>query len=429
MALHPRGIIESLQRAIREFPVVVLEGGRAVGKSTLCRTLIDAFGWSPLLDLTDPGVIESIRLDPIRYLSTLPTPVFIDEAQLLPELTLWVKRVVDQRQGASGQFVLTGSARLGRDQLGGSDPLAGRSVRLRLWSLTPDERADRPTPIAASLFADEFAAGARTSEWDIRAWLRGGLPGLAGVLSNGDSATWDRAVSAYVESVIPIGVSSPRVDHGRLLRAFRYIAANTGQHLNIARMSSELGVTAETARSYLASLENCFLVFRVDAHRPSEHKVLTAHPRVFATDVGLASWAARVLDTAPSAGQLGSLLENQIAHALGASTDWSNERIVLRHWRDQRSKREVDLLLVRGDGRTVPIEVKASTSVGPADTEGLVAFALANAGSMHRAHILYCGTRTIDLSPPEFAAGSIVATPLGHLFGPGSAPAAGSGFA
>ena len=40
-------------------------------------------------------------------------------------------------------------------------------------------------------------------------------------------------------------------------------------------------------------LEACFLLFRVEAERPSEHKVVIAHPRLFATDVGFAAWAAR----------------------------------------------------------------------------------------------------------------------------------------
>lgn len=62
--------------------------------------------------------MESIRLDPLRFLHDLPTPVTIDEAQLLPDLTLWIKRVIDDRAGMPGQFILTGSARLGRDHCG-----------------------------------------------------------------------------------------------------------------------------------------------------------------------------------------------------------------------------------------------------------------------------------------------------------------------
>ena len=107
-----------------------------------------------------------------------------------------------------------------------------------------------------------------------------------------------------------------------------------------------------------------------------------------------------------------------MAHAIAASTDWSNDRTTLRHWRDQRAKREVDLLLVHADGRTVPIEVKASTSVGHSDTSGLVAFVDTNRESFHRGYIAYCGARTIDLTPARLPSRSILAVPLARLLTP-----------
>ena len=141
-----------------------------------------------------------------------------------------------------------------------------------------------------------------------------------------------------------MGASSSRVDHARLLRAFRYLAANPAQILNVTRMATELAIQPQTARGYLEALEACFLLFRVEAHRPQEHKVLTAHPRVFCADVGLAARASRV--SGPDLRLDGLLLENQVAHALAASSWWGPDRIALRHWRDQRAQQEVDLLCV-----------------------------------------------------------------------------------
>jgi uncharacterized protein len=437
VALLPRGIAPALEHAISSFAVVVLEGGRAVGKSTLCRTVIDRNDWAELVDLSNPGVAEAIRLDPLRFLQDLPTPAFIDEAQLLPELPIWVKQVIDQRGGSPSQFVLTGSARLGRDQLGGSDPLAGRSVRLRMWSLTPSEQSGQPVAIATALFSDEFSQplgpGTRprsnpnvgthvkgqqaVPEWDVRSWVRGGLPGIPGVIRPANSDQWNQAISSYVESVIPLGAGSTRVDHSRLTRTFRYLAANPAQQLNVARMANELQYRADTVRSYIDALEAAFLLFRLEAHRPSEHKVLTAHPRLHVSDLGLAAWAGRLSTTEPHAAALGGLLENQVALALAASTAWTSQPIALRHWRDQRAKQEVDLLLVHDDGRCIPIEVKSSISVGPADTVGLQAFAAANREVFVRGIVAYCGTRTIDLTPVHLPSRSILAVPISELLG------------
>ena len=62
-----------------------------------------------------------------------------------------VKRRVD-RDRTNGAFVLTGSSRLGRTQLGGSDPLAGRAARLRLSPMTHGELIGRPINLVDSLF-------------------------------------------------------------------------------------------------------------------------------------------------------------------------------------------------------------------------------------------------------------------------------------
>ena len=134
----PRWIEAQFESSIDATPVVVLEGGRAVGKSTLCDAVIGRRGWGERVDLADPNTIALLRIDPMRFLEALPSPTVIDEAQLEAQLPIWIKQIVDRRR-APGQFVLTGSARLGRDQLGGSDPLAGRSVRMRMWSFATGE--------------------------------------------------------------------------------------------------------------------------------------------------------------------------------------------------------------------------------------------------------------------------------------------------
>lgn len=401
--LLPRLIIPVIESALEFAPVVILEGGRATGKSTVCDDLITRYGWAPRIDLSDPNVRALLRLDPDRFLDSQSAVCVLDEAQLEPELTVWVKRQVDARR-SNGQFLITGSARLGRDQLGGSDPLAGRAVRLRLSSMTRAERTDDlagPTSVERA-FADGWAIGLRAEatrlsnangEWS------GGLPSIAGVLTAAPVADWERAMAAYVEAVLPLGVGETRADLGRLLRTFRYFAANSGQIVNFARAASDLGMQAPTVRSHLELLEAGFLLRRAEAHRPVESRVLTAHPRVFASDVGLAAWASRARLSPLSATALGALTETAVAHDLMAQADASMDRVEVRHWRDTRTQREVDLLLVHADGRYVPVEVKASRTVGPGDTHGLVNFALRHPESCHRAVLVYEGSQVVDLTP------------------------------
>jgi uncharacterized protein len=406
-----RVIERNLHAAISNAQVVVLEGGRAIGKSTLCDSLIANNAWATRLDLSNHDTTAQLRLDPERFLSSQPTPCVLDEAQLEPELPIWVKSIVDKRRRPS-QFLLTGSARLGRAQLGGSDPLAGRSVRLAMWSMTQSELLGRSSDFVDRVFNSGWQP--RTAQASVREnlWL-GGLPGISGVRTPAPASQWEREIATYVEAVLPLGAESSRVDLGRLMRTFRYLAANSGQLLNFSRAASDLGMQANTIRAQLEMLEACFLLFRVEAERPAEHRVVVAHPRVFATDVGLATWAARAWSKPMSAALLGSLTETLVAHDISALAHASADRIVVRHWRDERNQTEVDLLLVHPDGRYVPIEVKASTTVGPGDTRGLRAFATAAPDEFVRGVLIYEGERVVDLSPP--GGPEIVAVPRGLL--------------
>lgn len=78
--------------------------------------------------MADPTVLAAAAASPSGLIEQVTTPALIDEAQLVPELLLPIKRRVDL-DTRPGSFLPTGSSRLGRAQLGGSDPLAGRPAR------------------------------------------------------------------------------------------------------------------------------------------------------------------------------------------------------------------------------------------------------------------------------------------------------------
>jgi predicted AAA+ superfamily ATPase len=72
--------------------------------------------------------------DPDGWLAALPVGAVIDEAQLVRELQLGMKELIDLRGAGASQFLLTGSARFNTRELGGqtayrpSAPFAPASV-------------------------------------------------------------------------------------------------------------------------------------------------------------------------------------------------------------------------------------------------------------------------------------------------------------
>ncbi|MGB2758017.1 MAG: AAA family ATPase [Acidimicrobiia bacterium] len=137
--MKARGVAGRIRAALDRSPVVIVEGARAVGKSTACAAIAQERGFGSVVDLADAATRAAARRDPSGFLNQLTTPAMIDEVQRVPELTVAIKGAVE-RPGSDGQFLLTGSARLARDGLGGSDPLAGRAITVPVYPFSLSER-------------------------------------------------------------------------------------------------------------------------------------------------------------------------------------------------------------------------------------------------------------------------------------------------
>src|SRR5699024_7675879 len=95
---------DALQGALKTFGAVILQGPRAVGKTT---TGASAAASSVRLD-SSPQMPVLAEVSPSSILRG-EAPRLIDEWQLAPTIWNHVRHEVDQRAG-KGHFILTGSA-------------------------------------------------------------------------------------------------------------------------------------------------------------------------------------------------------------------------------------------------------------------------------------------------------------------------------
>ena len=109
----PRHLAQPLTDALASSRIVNIIGPRQDGKSTLVRDLVKTAAY---VTLDDDGARSALELDPYTQLKTLSDDaaasgllVAIDEVQRLPQITLALKRIVDQDQ-RRGHFLLTGSS-------------------------------------------------------------------------------------------------------------------------------------------------------------------------------------------------------------------------------------------------------------------------------------------------------------------------------
>tara|TARA_B100000780_G_scaffold273805_1_gene237853 strand:- start:4902 stop:5291 length:390 start_codon:yes stop_codon:yes gene_type:complete len=108
--MYRRNITASVIEALADTPVILVNGARQTGKSTLCKKIVDEGAFQGnFVTMDDPATLLAAQKDPLGFLEDLGKHVIIDEVQRTPKLFLSIKKLVDSdRKGR--RIILTGSA-------------------------------------------------------------------------------------------------------------------------------------------------------------------------------------------------------------------------------------------------------------------------------------------------------------------------------
>jgi predicted AAA+ superfamily ATPase len=358
--------------SLTDTPVVVVNGPRQAGKTTLVRSLPYA-GRAEVVTLDDVATRQAAGYDPRSFLDRAVDTLVIDEAQLEPGLFRGIKAEVD-RDRRPGRFLLTGSSRL-LAAPGMADALVGRVEALELWPFAEREVTGFHNPtFVDSVFAAPSALlrkGSVRRDDVVERLLRGGFP-EAGRRNPARRRAWfESYVKTTLGSVVSeMGTLERLADMPRLLRL---CAARTGCELNVSAVASDLGIPARTMSGYLARLEAAFLLRLVPAWSTNLSAKVVRRPKLFMSDAALAAHLQGTTTSSLSrsgASAVGPLLETLVATELIRQLSWAETPATLGHFRD-RSGIEVDLILEHADGRIAGIEVKASSTPRAEDLRGL----------------------------------------------------------
>lgn len=375
--LKPRRLTALALERLSEDPVVLLEGPRSVGKSTLLAELARTVG-ADLLDLDDPATQQAVARDPAIFVNG-PRPVFIDEYQKAPIVLDAIKAELN-RDTRPGRFALTGSAR--HDALPpAAQGLTGRLTRLTVHPLSQGEIDGVHEDLIERLFADPAAtvASRPTSTTVRQEYLErivaGGFP-LA--LTHKRTAARNRWFDDYTSLTLERDVRelSNLRQGSQLTDLLNVLAGQTAQVLNIDRAARAAKLDPTTAESYTRLLEAVFLMQRLPAWGKTLTSRATAKPKLHLLDSGVAARLLRLgsdklAQRDPTAlTELGHLLETFVVGELTKQASWLDDISGLGHWRTHDGD-EVDLILERDDGAVLAFEVKTSTRVTGDDVRPL----------------------------------------------------------
>ena len=408
--MYRRNIENKLIAALADTRVVLLNGARQVGKSTLAQQLAQQRG-GQYLTLDDPVIAELARTDPSALINGAAGLTVIDEVQSAPGLFPALKREVD-RNPAPGRFLLTGSANVFMLPTA-AESLAGRMEVLTLEPLSQAEIEGLPHNLVDALF-DAVPWERRTVRTD-RADLVHRLvaSGFPEALGRGEPQRRDAWFGAYLASLLQRDVRDYANIEGLsdLPRLLALLAARTSSLLNMAEVSRATGIAHSTLRRYLTLLEALFIVQPLPAWSANLGKRLVKAPKLHLIDAGLVAHLQGnanpvALGLSP---HLGPLLETFVVQEVRRHLRWAATPATAWHFRTAAG-REVDLVLEAPGRRIVGIEVKASASVSQSDFNGLRELATAAGRGFARGVVLYTGEQLVSFEDRMWA------VPLGVLW-------------
>ena len=372
MYIH-RLLEESLAKALKTFPSVVVTGPRQAGKSTLVQKMGGERYRYVSLDEMD---IRALAIhDPRGFLEKYPSPVIIDEIQHAPQLLSYIKAAID-RDRKPGQWILTGSQAFPLMKNVG-ESMAGRVAILTLFpfSLSEMNRNLRTKLKTAQAFIRHLYSAQAPVKKSLSCgqWLlRGGYPQIFTEKKVSLKLWFSSYLQSYIDRDVRGNIKTANLNEFE--RFVRLLASRTAQEMNYSTLARDVGVTVPTIKSWVSFLESSSLIHLLYPYHRNFGKRIVKSPKCYFMDTGLVCYLVGLQDAdhllqGPMAGALfETACVTQFIKRFSAFLDPSS----LYFWRSIDSF-EVDLL-VEVSNKIFPIEFKLSSTITDQHTRSLKAW-------------------------------------------------------
>lgn len=371
-----RSISKKIIELSKEYPVILVQGPRQSGKTTVCRNL---FPNKPYVLLENPDVRIRAIEDPRGFLAEFSDGAILDEVQRVPELISYIQGIVDERN-SSGMFILTGSNNLLLMEAV-SQTLAGR---VAIFSLLPFSMKE-------TLDMNSFDSMEKRI-------LYGGYPRLIVDNMNKD-AFFENYISTYVEKDVRQVL---KIKDSDLFRRFvQLVAERIGSMIDISSLAGDCGISTKTANEWLSILETSFICFRLPPYFVNRTKRLVKTPKLYFYDTGLACALLGISDEKQLAKDRlkGSLFENLvILEFLKDKYNLvSSDRLYF-----YRTSDGIEVDLVKQEGRNLtPIEIKFSSTFFPEWVKGISKFKEEYSDESSNGIVIYSGKDSFSFKSIE----------------------------
>ncbi len=406
MKTTPRKLTGRVLFALKNHPVVFVNGPRQAGKSTLVQYLNKTDFSAAYVSFDNATQMAAAANSPESFLKQRKGAMIIDEVQIVPEIFRALKLVVDEirlkdKKHSNGRFLLTGSSNImALPKL--SDPLVGRMSVKTLYPFSGCEISGGKGDFLTRLFALEFKPSAKKTTLN-EIIARATFPEISGA-DIADRVEW---FDSYLTTILQrdVRLLSEIEKISMLPNLLRVVASRAGKLMNDAEISRDLGLNPVTSKAYRGILQAMFLQFDVEPWYRNIGKRLVKSPKGFLVDTLLLCHllGLRLEDIRERKPEIyGHVLENFVATELTKLLSFGDVRAKLLHFRTSDDK-EVDFVLERPDGTLAGIEVKSADRVDNGDFKGMRVLQQVAKDDFVCGVVLYSGREIVPFADKLFA--------------------------
>lgn len=186
---------------------------------------------------------------------------------------------------------------------------------------------------------------------------------------------------------------------GELDQIFVYLCFNSGGIVEKNTLAKELGVAAATVENHLRRLEDAHLIYRLPPYSLEGKKALKPRPKIYIADSALRNAVIlRGESLFENETELGTVIEGCVMQHIYAF--YYPQRPHFGYWRDSRTDREVDFVMMYPNGTRIAFEAKYREHPALSPKEGLVEL-MKSSKAPERAYLIT--KNTTDFGPTSDA--------------------------
>ena len=350
-----RQLFQKIKNQLFKGKVIILYGARRVGKTTLCKNLIQEYGDTAEYFNCDLFVNQrafgTSDHEKLRTLIGDKKLIILDEAQTIPKIGQTLKILVDTYPEI--QVIATGSSSFDLANKTG-EPLVGRARTYMMYPLALSEVINELGPIE--------------SEAKLNSIFRFGLmPSVFNKYEQESKEELNDITSKYLyKDILEFEqVKNPAI----LTDLLRALAFQVGNEVSLRELANLLKINPATVARYIDLLEKTFVIFKLRSFSRNLRKELGKSFKIYFWDLGIRNTLIENYNDLELRNDVGAMWENFCIAERLKKNSYERRFVNTYFWRTYDQK-EIDYI-EESDGVLRTFEFKSGKSKSKIPTEFL----------------------------------------------------------